>query len=52
MPFGSLAGSLVSSFLADRYSRVTAIQLSTILWVIGSMWVFPQVLSEHLSPSS
>ncbi|KAL3483184.1 general substrate transporter [Aspergillus germanicus] len=39
MPFGSLAGSLVSSFLADRYSRVTAIQLSTILWVIGSIFM-------------
>ncbi|KAI9375224.1 general substrate transporter [Aspergillus egyptiacus] len=38
MPFGSLVGALASSFLADRYSRVTAIQLSSTLWIIGSLF--------------
>ncbi|KKK19664.1 hypothetical protein P175DRAFT_0426692 [Aspergillus ochraceoroseus IBT 24754] len=37
MPFGSLVGALFSSFLADKYSRVTAIQCSSILWIIGSI---------------
>jgi hypothetical protein len=39
MPFGSLLGALVSSFIADRYSRVTAIQLSSIFWIVGSAYV-------------
>ncbi|KAL3474103.1 general substrate transporter [Aspergillus californicus] len=38
MPFGSLVGALGSSFLADKYSRVTAIQLSSTLWIIGSIF--------------
>ncbi|KAL4868035.1 hypothetical protein BDV12DRAFT_170252 [Aspergillus spectabilis] len=38
MPFGSLLGALVSSFLADRYSRVRAIQLSSTLWIIGALF--------------
>ncbi|KAL4782261.1 general substrate transporter [Aspergillus varians] len=38
MPFGSLIGALVSSFLADKYSRVTAIQLSSTMWIIGSIF--------------
>ncbi len=37
MPAGSLAGSLVSSFIADRYSRKGAIQFSCLLWIIGSV---------------
>ncbi|KAI0439407.1 high-affinity glucose transporter [Xylaria telfairii] len=37
MPAGSLVGSLVSSFIADRYSRKVAIQVSCILWIIGSI---------------
>jgi sugar porter (SP) family MFS transporter len=37
MPFGSLVGALCSSFIADRFSRVSAIQFSSILWVIGSI---------------
>lgn len=36
MPFGSFIGALSSSFLADRFSRRTAIQISCIIWVIGS----------------
>ncbi|KAI0191891.1 general substrate transporter [Astrocystis sublimbata] len=36
MPAGSLIGSLVSSFIADRFSRKVAIQFSCILWIIGS----------------
>ncbi|KAE8337352.1 hypothetical protein BDV24DRAFT_140141 [Aspergillus arachidicola] len=39
MPFGSLVGALCSSFIADRYSRVRAIQFSSILWIIGSVFM-------------
>lgn len=37
MPAGSLVGSLCSSFLADRYSRKVALQISCVLWIIGSI---------------
>jgi MFS family permease len=37
MPAGSLVGSLVSSFIADKYSRKVALQISCILWIIGSI---------------
>lgn len=37
MPFGSLVGALASSFIADKYSRRTAIQIASIFWIIGSM---------------
>lgn len=37
MPAGSFAGSLASSFVADKFSRRTAIQISAVLWVIGAM---------------
>lgn len=37
MPAGSLVGSLFSSFLADRYSRKVALQISCVLWIIGSI---------------
>ncbi|CAK7215991.1 high affinity glucose transporter [Sporothrix bragantina] len=37
MPAGSLAGSLLSSFIADRYSRKVAIQFSCLLWILGSI---------------
>lgn len=40
MPFGSLFGALASSFIADKYSRRTAIQVAAVIWVIGSMLVF------------
>lgn len=36
MPAGSLAGSLASSFLADRLSRKVALQVSCVLWIVGS----------------
>lgn len=36
MPAGSLVGSIMSSFLADRYSRKVALQISCILWIIGA----------------
>jgi hypothetical protein len=39
MPFGSLVGALASSFIADKLSRRTAIQIASVIWVIGSMWV-------------
>ncbi|KAF4983732.1 hypothetical protein FZEAL_948 [Fusarium zealandicum] len=37
MPAGSLVGSLFSSILADRYSRKVALQISCVLWIIGSI---------------
>ncbi|KAK4225121.1 MFS sugar transporter-like protein [Podospora fimiseda] len=37
MPAGSLVGSLVSSFIADKYSRKVALQVSCVLWIIGSI---------------
>ncbi|KAF7540799.1 hypothetical protein G7Z17_g12101 [Cylindrodendrum hubeiense] len=36
MPAGSLVGSIISSFIADKYSRKVALQISCILWIIGS----------------
>lgn len=37
MPAGSLVGSLLSSFLADKYSRKVALQISCVLWIFGSI---------------
>ncbi|KAL3427742.1 glucose transporter [Phlyctema vagabunda] len=37
MPFGSLAGALASSFIADKYSRKTSIQIAAIFWIVGSI---------------
>ncbi|KAH0428498.1 MFS glucose [Colletotrichum camelliae] len=37
MPAGSLVGSLVSSFIADKYSRKVALQFSCLLWVLGAI---------------
>ncbi|KAK4100582.1 MFS sugar transporter-like protein [Parathielavia hyrcaniae] len=37
MPAGSLLGSLVSSFIADKYSRKVALQFSCVLWILGSI---------------
>lgn len=37
MPFGSLVGALSSSFIADRWSRRTSIQIASVFWVIGSI---------------
>ena len=37
MPFGSLFGALISSYIADRFSRRTCIQVGSIFWIIGSM---------------
>jgi MFS family permease len=39
MPAGSLVGALSSSFVADRFSRKTAIQLAALIWIAGSMCV-------------
>ncbi|OBU01735.1 hypothetical protein VE01_00185 [Pseudogymnoascus verrucosus] len=36
MPFGFVF-ALISSFIADRYSRRSAIQFSCIIWIIGSI---------------
>lgn len=37
MPAGSLASSLLSSFISDRFGRKVALQISCILWIIGSV---------------
>ena len=37
MPAGSLVGALCSSFLADRLSRKTAIQIAALVWIIGAI---------------
>jgi MFS family permease len=37
MPAGSLIGALSSSFLADRLSRRTAIQIAALVWILGSI---------------
>ncbi|KAI9789877.1 MAG: MFS sugar transporter [Piccolia ochrophora] len=37
MPAGSLLGALMSSFLADRLSRKTAIQIGAVIWIVGSI---------------
>jgi hypothetical protein len=36
MPAGSLVGALISSFIADKLSRKTAIQTAAVIWIIGS----------------
>ena len=36
MPFGSIFGTLSSSFFSDRFSRKVAIQVCCLLWIIGS----------------
>ncbi|KAF1841910.1 general substrate transporter [Cucurbitaria berberidis CBS 394.84] len=38
MPAGSLIGALCSSFLADRLSRRTAIQIAALIWIIGAIF--------------
>ncbi|KAK4133751.1 general substrate transporter [Trichocladium antarcticum] len=37
MPAGSLVGSLLSSFVADKYSRKVALQISCVQWIVGSI---------------
>jgi predicted MFS family arabinose efflux permease len=37
MPAGSLVGALCSSFLADRLSRKTAIQIAALVWIVGAI---------------
>ena len=38
MPAGSLVGSLASSFIADRLSRRTAIQVAAAVWILGAIF--------------
>src|SRR4051794_15940745 len=38
MPAGSLVGSLCSSFLADRLSRRNAIQIGSLVWILGAIF--------------
>jgi MFS family permease len=38
MPAGSLVGALCSSFLADRLSRRTAIQIAALVWIVGAIF--------------
>jgi MFS family permease len=37
MPAGSLVGALASSFIADKYSRKTAIQIAAVIWILGAI---------------
>jgi MFS family permease len=37
MPAGSLVGALASSFIADRLSRKVAIQIASVIWILGSI---------------
>ncbi|KAF3163057.1 MFS sugar transporter [Orbilia oligospora] len=37
MPAGSFAGSASSSFIADRFSRRTCLQIACIIWTIGAI---------------
>jgi MFS family permease len=37
MPAGSLVGALASSFIADRFSRRAAIQIASIIWIVGAI---------------
>lgn len=37
MAGGSFFGTLASSFIADRMSRKTSIQIAAVIWIIGSM---------------
>ncbi|KAI4111179.1 MAG: hypothetical protein LQ345_006850 [Seirophora villosa] len=38
MPGGSFFGTLASSFIADRMSRKTSIQIAAVIWIIGSIF--------------
>lgn len=38
MPAGSLVGALSSSFIADKLSRKTAIQVAAAIWILGSIF--------------
>ncbi|KAI9791304.1 MAG: hypothetical protein M1816_004085 [Peltula sp. TS41687] len=46
MPAGSLVGALASSFIADKFSRKVAIQVSGLIWIVGSIL---QAASQHVS---
>ncbi|KAF3258239.1 hypothetical protein TWF192_000374 [Orbilia oligospora] len=37
MPAGSFAGSASSSFIADRFSRRTCLQIACIIWTVGAI---------------
>ncbi|MCJ1259301.1 MFS sugar transporter [Lignoscripta atroalba] len=37
MPAGSLVGALLSSFIADKYSRKSAIMIASVIWIVGSI---------------
>lgn len=38
MPAGSLVGALCSSFIADKLSRRTAIQIGALIWILGAIF--------------
>jgi MFS family permease len=52
MPFGSLVGALASSFIADKFSRKIAIQIASVIWIIGSMYVFTAVFPTKVLPNT
>jgi len=37
MPAGSFIGALSSSFIADKLSRKTTIQIASVVWMLGSL---------------
>ncbi|KAI9770834.1 MAG: MFS sugar transporter [Geoglossum umbratile] len=37
MPAGSFVGALSSSFIADKLSRKTTIQIASVVWILGSL---------------
>jgi MFS family permease len=40
MPAGSFIGTITSSFIADRFSRKSAIQAACVIWILGSALVY------------
>ena len=41
MPFGSIFGTILTSVIADRFSRKVAIQTACVLWILGSVYDHP-----------
>ena len=40
MPAGSFLGSLMASYIADKYSRKMAIQVGAAIWIVGTLLPF------------
>jgi MFS family permease len=48
MPAGSLGGALISSFIADRFSRRTAIQIAALIFMLGAAYVLSQITLKQV----